>query len=391
MWDSSESHLLMNPTYSKSEQERFSAILIAAHDWPAHIWLSTSGSSVQKWVGLSKQAVLASAQAVNQHLNSHREDRWVNALPFFHVGGLGIEARAYLSGAKVYDFKKAYPGKWQVEQFYTYIQEVNGTLCALVPAQLHDLVVLGKQAPSSLRALIIGGGALLPSLYERAVALGWPVLPSYGLTECASQVATAPLESWRKHQIPPLQLLPHLQACEREDRLCFKGDSLLSTYAYIDQQEVRFLDPKIEGWLVSEDRGIIQDGQLHVLGRADAMLKVGGENVDLARLENHLQTLRLQIAIEAEATLIAMPDSRLGHCLHLASNSLTQEKIAPLIDQFQQTVLPFERIRKIHLLPRLPRSSLGKILKSELKVLINSTPEHKGVVVDQSDITSGKF
>ena len=32
-------------------------------------------------------------------------------------------------------------------------------------------------------------------LYREARALGWPCLPSYGLTETASQVATAPLES----------------------------------------------------------------------------------------------------------------------------------------------------------------------------------------------------
>ena len=40
-----------------------------------------------------------------------------------------------------------------------------------------------------------GGGALDPSLYKQARDLGWPLLPSYGLTECGSQVATASLSS----------------------------------------------------------------------------------------------------------------------------------------------------------------------------------------------------
>lgn len=370
-WEDSESYILINPTYSKSDQERFYTILQAAHAWPGHIWLSTSGSSVQKWVGLSKQALLASAQAVNQHLDSHREDRWVHALPFFHVGGLGIWARAYLSGAQVYDFKEQHPGKWQADKFYSYMEEVQGTLTALVPAQLHDLVMLERRAPSSLRAMVIGGGALLPQLYEKAIRLGWPILPSYGLTECASQVATASLNSWQQNQIPSLQLLSHLQACEKEGHLCFKGLSLLSTYAYLDQEKLQFCDPKVEEWLISEDRGMIQNRELHLFGRADAMLKVGGENVDVARLENHLQTLCLEMRIEAEVTLLAMPDVRLGYCIQLASNS-NQEKITPLIEQFQKTVLPFERIRKIHFLPQLPRSSLGKILKKELQDLIQN-------------------
>jgi O-succinylbenzoic acid--CoA ligase len=374
-WESTESYVLLNPSYSTSEQERFYGILKAAHAWPGHIWLSTSGSSVQKWVGLSKQALLASAQAVNQHLESYKEDHWVNALPHFHVGGLAIWARAYLSGAQVYDFRQEHSGKWQAEEFYHYIQRVKGTLSALVPTQLYDLVALGLQAPSSLRAVIIGGGALLPNLYEKAVALEWPILPSYGLTECASQVATAALRSWEQHKIPSLQLLGHLQADERDGRLCFAGSSLLSTYAYLENQEVRFIDPKMQGWLISEDRGVIRNGALKILGRADAIFKVGGENVDLARLENHLQTLRLQLGIRAEATLIAMPDSRLGHCIHLVSNSLNQEEIISLIMQFQQSVLPFERIRKLYFIPQFPRSSLGKILRNELiDFLHNSFP-----------------
>ena len=369
-WDDSKSYLLLNPSYPKSEQERFNRILKMAQAWPGHIWLSTSGSSVQKWVGLSKQALLISAQAVNQHLNSDKDDRWVNALPFFHVGGLGIWARAYLSGAKVYDFRQHHPGKWQAEEFYRYMQQVQGTLSALVPTQLHDLLALGQRPPTSLRALIIGGGTLLPHLYEKAVDLGWPVLPSYGLTECASQVATASLDSWWQKN-PTLQLLSHIQACEREGRLCFAGASLLSTYAYLHNQDVQFVDPKIQGWLVSEDRGAVQQGELTIWGRSDAIVKVGGENVDLTHLESHLETLRLQMAVEAELTLIAMPDTRLGHSIHLVSNCLNQESIAPLIETFQHRVLPFERIRKIHFLSQFPRSPLGKILKNALIDLLS--------------------
>ena len=227
-WDSEESSLLSNPSYSQSEQERFNRILDAAHSFPSHIWLSTSGSSVQKWVGLSKKALLSSACAVNQHLFSNENDAWVNALPHFHVGGLSILARAHLSGARIYDFKKGYPGKWNAEIFYHYLVKVEGTLTALVPAQLHDLVVLGKRSPDSLRALIIGGGALLPHLYTQAVELGWPVLPSYGLTECASQVATASYQELQampcgQVQMPPLQLLSHMQVRVEEGRLCFSA------------------------------------------------------------------------------------------------------------------------------------------------------------------------
>lgn len=369
-WESAESHIFINPRYAKEDQERFQEILKASSSWPGHIWLSTSGSSVPKWVGLSKQALLISAGAVNRHLDSHKEDCWIQALPHFHVGGLGIWARVYLSGAKVADYKS----KWRAEEFYHFIQEQKGTLSALVPTQLHDLVLLGKPAPANLRAIIIGGGTLLPHLYEQAVGLGWPILPSYGLTECASQVATAALGSWRSQQQPSLQLLPHFQGCEKEGRLCFAGEALLSAYAYFEGRQVQFVDPKMNGWFMTEDRGTIENGEVSVGGRADSIFKVGGENVDFTRLENHLQTLHLQLALPSEVTLVAMPDRRLGHCVHLASTSANQEDLSLLLQQFQQSVLPFERIRKVYFLKEFPRSSLGKILKPELAMLLYSAP-----------------
>lgn len=369
-WESAESHLLLNSTYSKEEQERFQVILKEGSAWPGHLWLSTSGSVSPKWVGLSKQAILASAASVNKHLDSGPDDCWVNPLPDFHVGGLGIWARAYLSGAKVQDYRQFHSGKWQAEEFYCFLREKRGTLTSLVPAQLHDLVQLGLNAPPDLRAVIIGGGALLPALYEKGIALGWPLLPSYGLTECASQVATAPLEGRKRESLPRLQLLSHLKCRVQEGRLFFAGSSLLSTYAYLEGSGIRFADPKVGGWLMSEDRGTIENDMLTPLGRADAICKVGGENVDLAILENRLQSLKLHLSLKADATLVAMEDPRLGSSIHLASDSANEELLQPLVEAFQKSVLPFERIRKIHLLKELPRSSLGKILTKELIALI---------------------
>lgn len=365
-WENSDSYLLANPSYSKEEQARFQKIVAAATEWPGHFWLSTSGTSAPKWVGLSKSAILASASAVNKHLDSNQTDSWVNPLPHFHVGGLGILARAHLSGAVCHDFKSVCPGKWRAADFYRYLLDTNGTLTSLVPAQLQDLVELGWEAPPSLRAVIIGGGVTLPTLFERASTLRWPILPSYGMTECSSQIATALLDSWKQCQLPSLHLLPHLRGSVHEGQLCFAGSSLLSVYAYLYEDKVKFVDPKVQGWLKTEDRGEIENGIVKIWGRADAIVKIGGENVDLARLENHVQAMKLQTGCAYDVTLVAVQDSRLGHCIHLASNSPAKEGLALLIHAFQSSVLPFERIRKIYLVPELPRSSIGKILKPEL-------------------------
>lgn len=369
-WLSEQSDVLMNPCYSMPEQEQFRQILDKSSAFLGHLWLATSGSTVSKWVGLSKQAILASAQAVNGHLKAHSSDRWIQTLPVFHVGGLGIEARAFLSGASVFNFREQI-SKWQPDQFVEFVNKHQGTLTSLVPAQLCDLIQLGYQSPASLRAVIIGGGALAPALYERAVSLGWKILPSYGLTECASQVATAETDSWQLGTFPPLKILPHIEAQEQDGRLCFKGSSLLSVYAYYKQGQWELEDPKQADWLVSEDRGRVEGSFLSIFGRADSLIKVGGESVDLNRLENLLQEICLTHQVHKDMTLIAYPDERLGHVIHLAVAEQLADDAQSIMQEFQQRVLPFERIRKIHTVPFLPKTALSKIRKQDLLKLIS--------------------
>ena len=59
---------------------------------------------------------------------------------------------------------------------------------SLVPAQLARLLDAAGDAPPppSLRAVLLGGGPIPPALVTRAVRAGWPVVPTYGLSETGS-------------------------------------------------------------------------------------------------------------------------------------------------------------------------------------------------------------
>ena len=250
-WQSNESHVLLNPRAPIHERLIWEPMTIA-HQYPAHIWLMTSGSQQTKLVALSKKALLTSAQAVNQHLQSTSLDIWINPLPTFHVGGLGIWARAYLSGAIVHPYLE----KWSPHLFTEMSIKKKATLSALVPAQVYDLVLNHLRAPETLRAVIIGGGALQETLYKRARELGWPLLPSYGLTECASQVATAPLESLLEIHFPALDILSHIDIKLGDDG-CFniRSPALLTAYAIQELDQIQFIHPVVNDWFVTQDRG----------------------------------------------------------------------------------------------------------------------------------------
>jgi O-succinylbenzoic acid--CoA ligase len=347
-WLSGESYVLLNPRMPEEERRLLQSYVV---DLPGHLWLATSGTTgALKLTALSKQAMLASAAAVNRHLEATAADVWCCVLPTFHVGGLGICARAFLSGSRVLITP------WEPRAFAA-ASEV--TLASLVPAQVSDLVRGGFRAPAGLRAIVVGGGALSTQLYEAAWALSWPVLPSYGMTETCSQVATASLAS------PELVLLDHVEArTDEEGQLAFRGESLLTGYGTGEG----FVDPKVEGWLLTEDLGRTDGRLLKVEGRRGDFIKIGGESVDLTRLDAVLAAIA-----GAEAAVVAVRDTRLGSVIHLAVTGAVEGETVRA--QYDARVHPFERARAVHRVREIPRSSLGKLMRKRLAEMLPKVVE----------------
>ncbi len=349
-FESAETHLLLNPRLPHDQAVRLER-LSKTNPLRGHVWIATSGTTgLLKLVALSKSALLASAQSVNSRLGAVSSDVWCCVLPTFHVGGLGIYARAHLAEARVVSLS------WDPEEFAAACIRENVTLSSLVPAQVADLVDRRIEAAASVRAIVVGGGRLPESTRADALALGWPLLPSYGMTETASQVATAVSDSNAE-----LRLLSHVEAAVRDGQLAFRGSSLLTGIAIEREGQGEWFDPKVEGWLVTEDRGSIRDGVLTLVGRGSDFAKVGGESVDLVRLGAILETLSRRSAI------VAIPDHRLGETLHLCTE---EENPGALAGQFNELVAPFERVRGFHQIDPLPRTALGKLIRGRLRELV---------------------
>lgn len=355
-WWSDETHLLLNDAMPDEERVRLETLVRRLPQRNAHVWMATSGTtSGLRLVALPKKAFVASASAVNRILDATMEDSWCCVLPIFHVGGLSIFARAAVLGSRVVR------ATWNASTFATLCRENRIAFTSLVPAQMVDLLRANVAAPESLRAVIIGGGVLDSEVYGQARRLGWPVRPSYGMTETASQVATAAPDR------EDLLLLPHVEArVENDGRLSFRGPSLFSGYAYYDEKgEPAFTDPKVDGWFTSDDAGRIDGNIVRVLGRSADFVKIGGESVHLSRLDAILEEVR---ASDLNAALVALPDDRLGHAVHLAVASGYPDEV---IDAFNRRVLPFERIRGVHRVPEIPRSALGKLMRAKLAELVS--------------------
>lgn len=360
-----QNQLFLNPRLPDADRDVFERAWneLVEGRFLGQMGIATSGSSGDargRLIILSKTALEASARAVNERLASGPHDVWFQSLPNFHVGGLSIRIRAELSGAHV---AESMLKTWDVRGFGEELTRAKATLLSLVPTQVFDLVRADLRAPPGLRAVIVGGGRIESELYQQACALGWPLLLSYGLTECSSQVATASSPG-----DPRLRPLKHVEIrIGAGERIEIRSPALLSGQICFDVPDgaPRLLEFPAGSWFRTEDCGHLEeDGSLTVLGRSGDFVKIGGEGVAMGRLEDRLERLRRELHFQEDAAVLAANDERLGAVVVLLTTA-TKERAERLRENFNRDILPFERIREIHFLAELPRSPLGKLLRKQ--------------------------
>lgn len=372
-WQDEKTHFILNPRLSAQDLMAFERARRLLPEVKGHVWLSSSGTtqaSSFKLIALSKRAFLCGAEASNRHLESGSFDTWLCALPRFHVGGLAIFARAHLSGARLVDVPDR---KWDVKHFLTILQDEKVTLTSLVATQVFDLVRDQVLAPERLRAVIVGGGALPERFYLEARKLGWNLLPSYGLTECCSQVATARLSSLKERTFPSLKVLDHVQARITDSgQIELSSKALFTGQALVENGGFEYSDPKNEGWFVTNDigklSGVGQNGEqdLQVLGRTDDLIKIYGELVSLTRLSEILHDALWTEGGQGEGVLLATPDDRAGKRIDLVFRGVHLSRAQEIKRRFNQRVAPYERINKIYFVAQIPKTELGKVKRKEL-------------------------
>lgn len=237
-----------------------------------HSILFTSGSTGDpKAVRLTWGNLEASAAASAEVLEHDSSDRWYAALPLFHVGGLSILIRSAREQSAVYLERSFDP-----ERAAQFLLDGDATLGSLVAPMLGMILEAEPGPYRGVRALLIGGGPPPLDLLTEAVDAGLGVLPTYGMTETASQIATRPLAEALR---PGLSAVPIPGAKVRVgvDGVIEVAGPMVSP-GYLGE-------PDRSGWFRTSDVGDLVDGRLTVHGRADDMIISGGENVHPAEIE----------------------------------------------------------------------------------------------------------
>lgn len=306
--------------------------------------IATSGSTGEpKGVRLSWRAIAAACRMSVKTLDLRPGDAWLACLPLYHVGGAMILYRCLRAGATAV----VHEG-FDVTAVARDLARRRISHLSLVPPMLAQLLDAAVPPAPTLRCVLVGGAALSRAIYDRAIAAGWPLRLSYGMTETC---ATALVDG---------RPLPGVRV-----RIGTAGTLEIATPARM----AGYLGgPRSDEWFASSDLAAVDaDGNVRILGRADDMLVSAGLNVHPADVEASLSAC----PGVREAGVIGIPDPVWGDVIACAYEGETGE--AMLEDWCRAHLPTARRPRRFLRVDRLPRLTSGKLDRRALPTLWGGT------------------
>jgi o-succinylbenzoate---CoA ligase len=315
--------------------------------------LYTSGTTGQpKGVRLTLANHVASALGCQRQLDAGETDRWLALLAPHHVGGLAMFLRAAICNQPLVTL-----ARFDEREALEAIEADRPTLLSVVPTMLTRLLDAGGAGRlRELRAILVGGAPASADQVLRWAELGLPVCPTYGLTETCSQVALAPPGRAAALAGTAGVVCPHAAITIEDGEIVVTGPSVSPGY----------VTPGIEpaptgGRFRTGDLGRLDDGVLTVLGRRDATIITGGENVHPEEVE---AALRAHPAV-ADAAVAGRHDGLWGEVVAawVVADGATD---ADLERWCRERLAPFKVPRRWSFVERVPRSEGGKLLRGLL-------------------------
>lgn len=277
------------------------------------VLLPTSGSTGNpKLVRLSRDAVLANADAIAQVLGIDADEVAPTSLPLHYSYGLSVLNSHLIRGATVVVEPSGVLGRG----FWDALNEYKCTSLAGVPYHYEMLRRL-KFAPEkypSVRTLTQAGGKLRTDLVtefnDKIRAAGGRMFVMYGQTEAAPRMATVPADRLAEKLGSAGPALPGGKfAIRREDgqetthpkitgEVVYRGPNVMLGYAE-DEAELANGDD-FGGFLATGDLGYLdEDGFLFITGRLKRIGKVFGNRVSLDDLEQAVRSSGVGIDVVA--------------------------------------------------------------------------------------------
>lgn len=337
--------------------------------------LFTSGSEARpKGVALSQEGMLASMAQLRAVIDFGPDDKYLNALPMYHIFGLVVGTlMPLLTGTRLFLYTN--PLHYKVIPEYAYTRD-----CTYIFGTSTFLGNYARQAHPydfyRMRFVISGGEKLHPEVAQLWFSkFGLRVHEGYGATECGPAMAfNAPL-GYRPGTVG--RFLPGIECrvvpvpgIEQGGVLHVRGPNLMQGYFFHDRPgELQAPRSEVgEGWYNTGDVVSVDvDGFVTVLGRVKRFAKIAGEMVSLERVEAiayHASPAFKHAAVvemtrSGESTVLLTTDPKLDRiALQHAARQINAQELAVA-----------RRVVKVDNLPLLGSGKIDYVTLKEMVVL----------------------
>ncbi|MDD5657517.1 MAG: long-chain-fatty-acid--CoA ligase [Elusimicrobia bacterium] len=343
--------------------------------------LYTSGTTgIPKGVMLTHRNLVTNCTAAAAHMKLRRSDVALCILPMFHTFAWTANVLARMRvGIKFAVAPSVTPAK----PWLNLMVRHGVTIFTAVPPLF---AVLAKESVGLKRIVLrwwffrkvrlaISGAAPLPPAVQRVFeqALHVPIYEGYGLTETSPIAAINP-PGLRKPGTAgvPIQGVRIKTVDEqgrtlppgRDGEICIRGDCVMKGY-HNRPEDTRAAFTR-DGWLRTGDVGSIDaDGYLTIKDRLKDMIIVKGLKVYPAAVEAVL----LEHAAVAEAAVIGVPDGRGDETVKafVVLRPQARAERSALLRHCRERLDGYKRPRDVEIVPALPKNTLQKVLKGELR------------------------
>lgn len=322
---------------------------------PYRAWMANITNQIQAW-GFNEHDRYIVAAPITHGTSTY-------ILPILAQGGCHVVMEG--SGAKA---------------VRTAFRERRGTVSFMPPTLVYMLMSLPDVARTDfpcLRRLIYGGAPMPPEKIRQVRDFFGPVLgTTYGQTEAPQILTVMQPEDFEDERnwaavgrptwfsdvaimAPDGRILPTGEVGE----VVARGDLLMTGYWRLPEKTAETL---VDGWLHTGDRGLIDErGYLYLKDRLKDMVITGGFNVYPVDVENALG----QHPAVHECTVFGLPDDKWGETVQAAVQLRHGHHAdeAELIAFVRERLGPVQTPKRIHFHENLPRSPVGKVLKSVVR------------------------
>jgi malonyl-CoA/methylmalonyl-CoA synthetase len=353
-----------------AQPDEFAIVPRSSGDLAALIY--TSGTT-----GRSKGAMLTHGNLASNALTLHRlwafepGDVLIHALPIFHVHGLYVALNtAFLNASKII---------WLAKFDAATVADVLPSATILMGVPTFYTRLLAEPAfdaglSRNMRLFISGSAPLLTEthkLFEERT--GHRILERYGMTE-AGMITSNPYVGERRagtvgYALPDIEVRVaggngQALAPGEIGILEIKGPNVFKGYWGMPEKTAE--EFRADGYFITGDMAVMdEDGRVAIVGRGKDLIITGGFNVYPKEIEGELDA----IAGIGESAVIGVPHPDFGEsvvAVVTAAGSGAPDEQA-IISSLAERLAKFKVPKRVFLVDDLPRNTMGKVQKAELR------------------------